>query len=74
MDEDKFKRLFLEVGKVYGVDPDSLFHVMLGCAVRGKADWTIEGVIQAIQMLQNGKGCGEIIEHFLISRSGFGLN
>jgi hypothetical protein len=71
---DRFKRSFSEVADQFGIDGDTLFAVMLACAVRGVGDWTGAGVVRVIQLLKQGKDGGRIVEDILNQRSGVGLN
>jgi hypothetical protein len=63
-----------KIAAEFGISGNALFAVLLGCAVRGKGDWTGKGVIDVIQLIKQGKEAGHIIEDLTLGKSGIGLN
>lgn len=63
-----------KIAAEFGISGNALFTVLLGCAVRGKGDWTGKGVIDVIQLIKQGKEVGHIIEELTFGKSGIGLN
>jgi len=59
---------------LYGVNGNTLFAVMLACAVRGMGNWSGARVMQVIELLRQGKESGRIVEDLLMQRFGVGLN
>jgi hypothetical protein len=70
----RFEHSCNKIAEVFGISGNALFAVLLGCAVRGKGDWTGKGVIDVIHLIKQGKEVGNIIEELTFGRSGIGLN
>lgn len=71
---DRFESSCKQIADVFGISGNALFAVLLGCAVRGKGDWTGKGVIEVIQLIKQGKEVGHIIEELTFGKSGIGFN
>ena len=71
---DRFESSCKQIADVFGISGNALFAVLLGCAVRGKGDWTGKGVIDVIQLIKQGKEVGHIIEEMTFGKSGIGFN
>ncbi|MBN1381522.1 MAG: hypothetical protein JXA41_07595 [Deltaproteobacteria bacterium] len=71
---DRFEGSCHKIAEVFGISGSALFAVLLGCAVRGKGDWTGKAVIDVIQLIKQGKEVGTIIEDLTFTKSGAGFN
>jgi hypothetical protein len=59
---ERLKTSIRDISKIFGINPEVLYSVMVGCASRGKADWTRETVVEVILMIRNGLKPTQIIE------------
>lgn len=59
---ERLKTSIRDISEIFGINPDVLYNVMLGCAARGKANWTRESVVEAILMIKNGLESRQVIE------------
>lgn len=71
---NRFESSCKQIADVFGISGNALFAVLLGCAVRGKGDWTGKGVIDVIQLIKQGKKVGCIIEDLTFGKFGTGCN
>ncbi|MBN2256046.1 MAG: hypothetical protein JW736_10090 [Deltaproteobacteria bacterium] len=59
---ERLKTSIRDISEIFGINPELLYAVMVGCAARGKADWTRETVVEVILMIKNGLKSTQIIE------------
>ncbi len=59
---ERLKTSIQDISQIFGINPEILYNVMMGCAARGKANWTRESVVEVILMIKNGLESRQIIE------------
>ena len=59
---ERLKTSIRDISEIFDINPETLYSVMLGCAARGKSNWTREGVVEVILMIKNGLEPRQIIE------------
>lgn len=74
LDMGRLKQTIRDICKIFEINGETLFTVMLGCAARGKADWTRESVIHIIRMIKNGKDAHQIIDDIMANKTRSHLN
>jgi len=74
VDLQKLKQSIIDIARIFDISSDTLFNIMLGCAARGKSDWTRESVLHVIRMIKSGRDSDKIIHDMMLNRVGSYLN
>jgi hypothetical protein len=74
VDLKKLKQSIIDIAQIFDISSDTLLSIMVGCAARGKSDWTRDSVIHVIRMIKSGRDSDKIINDMMLNRVGSYLN